>query len=449
MEQWINSPHAVGSMRTKRWPTTLRTLPVPLPPLGSTSTTPPRVPRNPISRPPSWPEPLPTWPVESSVANQRGASPLTGTPSSRRSSRPTTNGDIPESIISGLAEVGGFGLSVPEEYGGFADGSESDYLGMVVATEELTWGGLGIGGSLITRPEILTRALVSGGTEEQKEKWLPKLATAEVMAAVAVTEPDYGSDVAGITTMATKTEGGWLVNGTKTWCTFGARANVLMLLARTDPDRSKTHRGLSLFLVEKPVADGHGFLFTQDASSEGRNDANGRLEGRPIDTLGYRGMHSYEINFDNWFVPDANLVGGEAGLGKGFYYQMAGFENGRIQTAARAVGLMQAAYEAALDYATNRTVFGNPISDYQLTKLKLGRMAVITQASRQFSYAVAKMMGKGEGANPRRGSPLLDVARWSVRNRTPSEVEADSPHRRRCRRFPFCSRRVRESPEAS
>ncbi len=308
-----------------------------------------------------------------------------------------TNGDIPESIISGLAEVGGFGLSVPEEYGGFADGSESDYLGMVVATEELTWGGLGIGGSLITRPEILTRALVSGGTEEQKEKWLPKLATAEVLAAVAVTEPDYGSDVAGLTTMATKTEGGWLINGTKTWCTFGARANVLMLLARTDPDRSKTHRGLSLFLVEKPVADGHGFLFTQDASSEGRQDSNGRLEGRPIDTLGYRGMHSYEINFDNWFVPDANLVGGEAGLGKGFYFQMAGFENGRIQTAARAVGLMQAAYEAAYEYAQNRVVFGEPIANYELTKVKLGTMAAIIQSTRQYSLAVARLMAKGEG----------------------------------------------------
>jgi (2S)-methylsuccinyl-CoA dehydrogenase len=217
------------------------------------------------------------------------------------------------------------------------------------------------------------------------------------MAAVAVTEPDYGSDVAGITTMATKTEGGWLINGTKTWCTFGARANVLMLLARTDPDRSKTHRGLSLFLVEKPIADGHGFLFTQDASSEGRSDANGRLEGRPIDTLGYRGMHSYEINFDNWFVPDANLVGGEAGLGKGFYYQMAGFENGRIQTAARAVGLMQAAYEAAYEYAQNRVVFGEPIANYELTKVKLGTMAAIIQSTRQYSLAVARLMAKGEG----------------------------------------------------
>ena len=308
------------------------------------------------------------------------------------------NADIPEDLIEALAEIGGMGLSVPEEYGGFASGGEADYIGMVVATEELTWGSLGAGGALITRPEILTRAVLAGGTEEQKQRWLPKLATAESMAAVAVTEPDYGSDVANITTQATKTEGGWLINGTKTWCTFGARANALMLLARTDPDRSKTHRGLTLFVVEKPIADAHGFIFTQEASSEGRSDDNGRMEGRPIDTLGYRGMHSYEIAFDNWFVPDANLVGGEDGIGKGFYYQMAGFENGRIQTAARAVGLMQAAYEAAYEYAENRKVFGSPIFDYQLTKVKLTRMAVIIQACRQYSLEVAVLMANGEGS---------------------------------------------------
>lgn len=307
------------------------------------------------------------------------------------------NSDIPESIIKGLADIGGFGLSVPEEFGGFATGGESDYLGMIIATEELTWGGLGIGGSLITRPEILTRALVNGGTDEQKQYWLPKLATAEVLAAVAVTEPDFGSDVAGITTTATRTNGGWLINGTKTWCTFAARANVLMLLARTDPDRSKSHRGLSLFLVEKPVGDGHGFLFTQEAASSNRTDSNGRLEGRPIDTIGYRGMHSYELSFENWFVPDNCLVGAEEGLGKGFYFQMAGFENGRIQTAARAIGLMQAAYEAALDYARNRVVFGEPIINYELTRVKLGTMVAIIQAARQFSISVATLMAKGEG----------------------------------------------------
>jgi len=309
-----------------------------------------------------------------------------------------TNADVPEDIISGLAEMGGFGLSVPEEYGGFAGGGESDYLGMVVATEELSRGSLGIGGSLITRPEILTRALVKGGTEEQKQEWLPKLATAEVMAAVAVTEPDYGSDVAGIKVTATPTDGGWLINGVKTWCTFGARADALMLLARTDPDRSKTHRGLSMFVVPKPRGEGHGFEFTQEAGADGGAPGGGKMEGRAIDTIGYRGMHSYEIALDNWFVAAANQVGGEDGLGKGFYYQMEGFENGRLQTAARAVGVMQAAYEEARQYAQDRAVFGHPIGDYQLTKVKLARMAVIIQASRQYSYAVARMMANGEGA---------------------------------------------------
>ncbi len=309
-----------------------------------------------------------------------------------------TNADVPEDIISGLAEMGGFGLSVPEEYGGFAGGGESDYLGMVVATEELSRGSLGIGGSLITRPEILTRALVKGGTEEQKQEWLPKLATAEVMAAVAVTEPDYGSDVAGIKVTATPTDGGWLINGVKTWCTFGARADALMLLARTDPDRSKTHRGLSMFVVPKPRGEGHGFEFTQEAGADSGAPGGGKMEGRAIDTIGYRGMHSYEIALDSWFVAAANQVGGEEGLGKGFYYQMEGFENGRLQTAARAVGVMQAAYEEARQYAQDRAVFGHPIGDYQLTKVKLARMAVIIQASRQYSYAVARMMANGEGA---------------------------------------------------
>jgi (2S)-methylsuccinyl-CoA dehydrogenase len=305
------------------------------------------------------------------------------------------NGDVPEEVIAGLAEIGAFGLSVPVEYDGFSDGGEGEYMASVIATEELSRASLGIGGSLITRPEILTRALVKGGTEAQKHEWLPKLASAEVMSAVAVTEPDYGSDVANLKTTAVEGKGpngeaGWVINGVKTWCTFGARANVLMLLARTDPDRTKTHRGLSLFIVPKPRGDSHGFMFNQDGG--------GKMEGRPIDTIGYRGMHSYEIAIENWWVPEANLIGERDGLGKGFYLQMAGFENGRLQTAARAVGVMQAAYEAALDYANNRTVFGHPISEYELTRVKLGRMNVIIQASRQFSYSVARLMGKGEGA---------------------------------------------------
>ena len=146
------------------------------------------------------------------------------------------NLDVPEEIISGLAELGAFGLSVPSEYGGFSEGGDGEYMANCIATEELSRASLGIGGSLITRPEILTRALVNGGTEAQKQEWLPKLASAEVMAAVAVTEPDYGSDVANLTTMAVKGTNedgveGYIINGVKTWCTFAARANVLMLLA--------------------------------------------------------------------------------------------------------------------------------------------------------------------------------------------------------------------------
>jgi (2S)-methylsuccinyl-CoA dehydrogenase len=309
------------------------------------------------------------------------------------------NADVPEEVITGLARLGAFGLSVPAEYGGFSEGGDSEYLAMVIATEELSRASLGIGGSLITRPEILTRALVKGGTEAQKQEWLPRLANAEVMAAVAVTEPDFGSDVAGIKVTATPAAGpdgdpGFVINGVKTWCTFAARADVLMLLARTDPDRAKAHRGLSLFIVPKPRGDGHGFQFAQDPVG----DRVGRMEGRPIDTIGYRGMHSYELALEDWWVSAEHVIGGDEGLGRGFYYQMEGFENGRLQTAARAIGVMQAAYDAALDYARHRNVFGANIIDFQLTRAKLGRMAVLIQAARQCAYHVATLMAKGRGA---------------------------------------------------
>ena len=272
-------------------------------------------------------------------------------------------------------------------------------MGMVVATEELSWGSLGVGGSLITRPEILTRALVYGGTEEQKKQWLPKLASAEILAAVAVTEPDFGSDVAGIVTAATPVEGGWVVNGVKTWCTFAARADVLMLLARTDPDRSLAHRGISMFIVEKPRGDGHGFVFTQeDGPSRPADLPPGRLEGRPIDTLGYRGMHSYELAFENWFVPEANLVGGarawaRASTSRCRASRTAGCRRRRARSAS-----CRRPTRRPLAYAAERKVFGSPIGDYQLTQAKLGRMAVIIQATRQSAYHVARLMARGEGA---------------------------------------------------
>lgn len=296
---------------------------------------------------------------------------------------------IPEDIMKGLAELGCFGLSMPQKYGGFQDDNNPDNAGMLVVTEELSRGSLGIAGSLITRPEILGKALQKGGTEEQKQKWLPLMASGEKMVSVAVTEPDFGSDVAGMKVTAKKTENGWLVNGVKTWCTFAGYADTMMVLVRTDPDLTKGHKGLSILIAEKPRFNGHEFSYDQPNG--------GHIEGKAIGTIGYRGMHSYEVSFQNYFVPDDNVIGGTSGLGQGFYLQMAGFAGGRLQTAARALGVMQAAFEKALQYARERSVFGLPIINYQLTKYKLVRMAAIIQASRQLMYDAARLMDRHEG----------------------------------------------------
>lgn len=296
---------------------------------------------------------------------------------------------VPEDIISGLAELGCFGLCLPQRYGGFQDDNKPDNTGMVVVTEELSRASLGVAGSLITRPEILAKALLKGGTEEQKQKWPPLMASGKKMVAVAVTEPDYGSDVAGMRFSAEKTKGGWLLNGCKTWCTFAGYADVLLVLARTNPDLNLRHKGLSLFMAEKPRFKGHEFDHTQEDG--------GRISGRAIGTIGYRGMHSYECFFDNYFVPDENLIGGDEGLGKGFYLQMAGFAAGRLQTAARALGVMQAAFDEAVRYAMARRVFGKPLSDYQLTRYKLARMAGLIHVIRQFTYHAARLMDQNQG----------------------------------------------------
>ncbi len=297
--------------------------------------------------------------------------------------------DIPQGIIDGVAELGCFGLSIPEVYGGFAQGTEDDYLAMIIATEELSTASLGAGGSLITRPEILARALEAGGTEQQKQTWLPKIASGETLCAVAATEPDFGSDVAKMSVSATPVDGGYVLNGTKTWCTFAGRAHALMVLARTNPDLELGHKGLSILIVEKPSDDGHEFRHVADG---------GVLEGRAIPTLGYRGMHSFEVSFTDWFVPKQNLIGEQDGLGRGFYLQMAGFENGRIQTAARSVGVMQRAFDLASEYAADRSVFGKSLDAYQLTQIKLGTMNALIQISRQYNYDVARAMAAGDGA---------------------------------------------------
>ena len=296
---------------------------------------------------------------------------------------------IPDDILKPLVEMGCFGLSISEKYDGLLPDGEEDNMGMIVVTEELSRGSLAAAGSLITRPEILSRALMAGGTEEQKQHWLPKLAWADPFCAVAITEPDYGSDVAGMKLKAERTEGGWILNGAKTWCTFGGKAGVLLTLARTDPDPGLGHKGLSMFLVEKPSSDGHEFKHELEGG--------GVITGKAIPTIGYRGMHSFDVFFDNVFVPDSHLLGGEAGLGKGFYYTMAGFSGGRIQTAARANGVMQASFERAISYSKERKVFGQPVGNYQLTLIKLSRMATLLTASRQFTYAVGRLMDEGKG----------------------------------------------------
>ena len=306
---------------------------------------------------------------------------------------------VPESFITKMAELGYFGLAVPEAYGG----SELGNLAMILTTEELSRASLAAAGSLITRPEILTKALLQGGSEDQKRHWLPRIAAGEVMVGISVTEPDVGSDVASVKCRAERRSVGgrdvWVINGPKAWCTFAGRADVLALLARTDPDVSKGAKGLSLFIVPKERFDGHAFEMTQPGG--------GRLVGKADATPGYRGMHSFTLNFENYAVPADHLVGGEAGIGRGFYLQMAGFAAGRLQTGGRACGLAQAALEKTAEYVVDRVQFGKPISEYALTQFTLGRMAAALGASRAITYAAARAMDEDE----RKAAPLAAQAK--------------------------------------
>lgn len=299
---------------------------------------------------------------------------------------------VPESLLQPLREMGVFGLSVPERFGGHAPNDRDDTLLMVLVTEALSEASLAGAGSLITRPEILSRALMAGGTEEQKSHWLPRIAAGDPLCAIAITEPDYGSDVASLMLRGTRVEGGWRLDGAKTWCTFAGKAGLLMVVVRTDPDRSAGHRGLSLMLVEKPSDDGHAFAYRQSEAQGG-----GGLTGKAIATIGYRGMHSFELSFDNLFVPDSHVIGGAAGLGKGFYFTMAGMMGGRMQTAGRASGVMRAAIRAALRYTEDRKVFGAPLLDCPLTLAKLARMGARYAACQRLAYAVARTLDEGGG----------------------------------------------------
>jgi (2S)-methylsuccinyl-CoA dehydrogenase len=289
---------------------------------------------------------------------------------------------VPDTLLEKFSAQGFFGSSIPEEYGGTGMGD----LPMIIITEELSAASLAAAGSLSTRPEILSKALLAGGTDEQRNYWLPRIAAGEELVAVAVTEPDIGSDVASLQTKAERAEHegqpGWRINGAKAWSTFSGRATILALLARTDPDPKSGNRGLSLFIIPKPPYDGHHWRYEQP---EG-----GVMEGTANPTPGYRGMHSFTIALDNVWVPASHLVGGEEGVGKGFFLQMSGFAAGRLQTGGRATGVAQAALEKACQYVVQRRQFGLPLAEYQLTQYKIGRMAYLVAAARQTTYASAR-----------------------------------------------------------
>jgi (2S)-methylsuccinyl-CoA dehydrogenase len=333
-----------------------------------------------------------TWPLDATVAEVRSAvrsfAEREIAPHAERIHRHDEL--IPESFISAMGELGYFGLSVPETYGGHELGN----LAMILTTEELSRASLAAAGSLITRPEILAKALLAGGTEEQKQTWLPRIASGERMVGISVTEPNAGSDVASLACRALPTTldgvAGYFIEGAKAWCTFAGRADVLALLARTDPDTKLGSRGLSLFIVEKPSFPGHEFVATQPHG--------GRLEGKADRTPGYRGMHSFTLSFERWFVPQTHLVGGPAGEGKGFYLQMAGFGAGRLQTAGRACGVAQAALEKTAEYVVQRSQFGQPLAEFGLTQYHLGRMAHRLAAARAITYAAALAMDGDERA---------------------------------------------------
>jgi (2S)-methylsuccinyl-CoA dehydrogenase len=301
---------------------------------------------------------------------------------------------VPERFISEMAKLGYFGLSIPESYGGFELGN----LAMILTTEELSRASLAAAGSLITRPEILAKALLAGGTEDQKRLWLPQLAAGEIMAAISVTEPDTGSDVASLACRAERVEGGWEITGAKAWCTFAGRADVIALLARTGEPGTGA-KGLTLFIVDKPRFAGHEF--------SARQPTGGTLVGKADRTPGYRGMHSFGLAFDRWFVPAAQLVGGEAGIGRGFALQMAGFVAGRLQTGGRACGVTSAALEQTARYVAERKQFGRPIGDYELTRYHLGRMAARLVAARAITYTAARAMD----ADERAASPIAAMAK--------------------------------------
>ncbi len=302
---------------------------------------------------------------------------------------------IPFDLIRELAELGVFAVCIPEQYGGHASGK----LAMCVITEELSWGSLGVG-SLATRSEIAAELILKAGTEEQKRRYLPGIAAGDVLPAILVTEADAGSDLAGLKTRAVKAGDCYEITGNKTWSTHAARANLMVLLARTAPgDRS--HRGLSLFLIDKP-----GGTDADPFPLQG-------MSGSEIPVLGYRGMKEYELSFAGCRASADGLLGGVEG--QGFRQLMASFESGRLQTAARGVGVSQNALELALDYARQRVQFGKPILAFPRVAGKIGWMVAEIMLLRQLVYHAARQLDTARRCDVEAGMAKMLAARvaWS------------------------------------
>ena len=307
-----------------------------------------------------------------------------------------TNSYIPIEIITQMAELGVFGLTIPEEFGGMALGKES----MCVVSEELSRGYIGVG-SLGTRSEIAAELILGSGTADQKRKWLPKLASGEVLPTAVFTEPNTGSDLASIKTRAVRHGDVYKVYGNKTWITHPVRADLMTLLVRTNP-KETGYRGLSMLLAEKPRGNDQT-PFPVDG-----------MTGTEIEVLGYRGMKEYEIAFDGFEVKTENLLGGIEGLG--FKQLMNTFESARIQTAARAIGVAQAAMEEALGYAQNRVQFGEPIVSFPRVGDKLAMMAVEIMIARQLTYYAARQKDSGRRCDLEAGMAKLLAARVAWAN---------------------------------
>ncbi|MDF9303721.1 acyl-CoA/acyl-ACP dehydrogenase [Tritonibacter mobilis] len=304
---------------------------------------------------------------------------------------------IPLDVIEELAEMGVFGLTIPEEFGGFGLSKAS----MCVVSEELSRGYIGVG-SLGTRSEIAAELILAGGTDAQKQQWLPKIASAEILPTAVFTEPNTGSDLGSLRTRAVKdASGDYQITGNKTWITHAARTHVMTLLARTDPETTD-HRGLSMFLAEKtPGTDENPF------PTEG-------MTGGEIEVLGYRGMKEYELGFDGFHVKGDNLLGGEEG--KGFKQLMETFESARIQTAARAIGVAQSALDIAMQYAQDRKQFGKALINFPRVSSKLAMMAVEVMVARQLTYFSAWEKDNGHRCDLEAGMAKLLGARvaWAA-----------------------------------